>query len=182
MPGDHRGGGDNKVGRLQVENVVAGRGHDRQNDLAGLDVFGANVGDRRMSASYRPTSADPPLGFGDRDADVLVVARDHGDPLEVDGFATDFGLGSLGVGGRVVGDHHAGPDVVVDRGPERPGAQRERDLAAGAGQDAAPRRLPFDLVAEGYRFRMVARAAAYGAICCSGTGWTRSWSTSALSR
>jgi hypothetical protein len=34
---------------------------------------------------------------------------------------------SLGVGGRVVGDHHAGPDVVVDRGHERPGAQqRER--------------------------------------------------------
>ena len=120
--------------------------------------------------------------FGDRDADVLVVVQDHGDPLEVEGFATDFGLGSLGVGGRVVGDHHAGPDVVVDRGPERPGAQRERGLAGGAGQDAAPRRLPFDLVAEGYRSRMVARAAAYGAICCPGTVWTRSRSTSALSR
>jgi hypothetical protein len=49
---------------------------------------------RRAAFTANHQSADPPLGFGDRDADVLVVVQEHGDPLEepLESFATDFGL------------------------------------------------------------------------------------------
>lgn len=79
---------------MQVWNVVAGRGHDRRNNLARLDVFSAIAGDLQGVGEPSAFVGSSSAGFvSDHGADALAVVQKHGDPFEepLEDLATNFG-------------------------------------------------------------------------------------------